>query len=82
MFKYKKKVGQRKEQLLKESVVRKNEELLEQLISILGNYCGERGENEGAVDTLKRIIKERDLARNCLQCLWNNFDFLRKRQVG
>ena len=34
--------------------------LLNKLISILENHCGERGDNEGAVETLKRIINERD----------------------
>lgn len=36
-----------------------------QLITVLSNYCGERGESEGAVDTLLRIVRERDqLAHN------------------
>ena len=34
--------------------------LLRELISILENHCGEHGDNEGAVETLNRIIKERD----------------------
>ncbi len=28
-----------------------------ELIKILQNYCGETGKNEGAVDTLKRLIR-------------------------
>lgn len=36
-------------------------ELHRNLISILQNHCGERGNSEGAVETLKRIIAERDL---------------------
>ena len=28
------------------------------LIKILSNHCGETGENEGAVETLHRLIKE------------------------
>lgn len=35
--------------------------LEEQLVAILIKYCGERGDNEGAVETLERIIGERDL---------------------
>jgi len=31
-----------------------------QLCEILAGYCGERGETEGAVETLLRIISERD----------------------
>ena len=30
----------------------------DELIKILLNHCGETGENEGAVDTLNRLIKE------------------------
>jgi len=30
------------------------------MLDILMNHCGETGENEGAVETLERIIKERD----------------------
>lgn len=41
-------------------IVQKDLNLLNQLISILQNHCGERGDNEGATETLKRIIKERD----------------------
>ena len=33
-------------------------ELLQQLVKILSNHCGETGENEGAVQTLNRIIKD------------------------
>lgn len=31
-----------------------------QLVAILLNHCGEHGETEGAVETLNRIIRERD----------------------
>lgn len=31
------------------------------LVSILQRYCGERGDNEGATETLERIIRERDI---------------------
>lgn len=31
-----------------------------QLVGILINHCGERGDSEGAVETLNRIIRERD----------------------
>jgi hypothetical protein len=33
----------------------------QQLIDILINHCGEHGQNEGAVECLDRIIRERDL---------------------
>ena len=29
--------------------------------SILAKYCGERGDNEGFIETLERIIKERNI---------------------
>lgn len=31
------------------------------IITLLSRYCGERGDNEDAVETLERIIGERDL---------------------
>lgn len=34
------------------------------LVAILSEHCGEAGESEGAVETLERIIKERDTARD------------------
>ena len=34
-----------------------------ELARILSHYCGERGNSEGAADTLRRIICERDTAR-------------------
>lgn len=34
--------------------------LEDHLLAILGKYVGETGESEGAVDTLKRLIAERD----------------------
>lgn len=32
----------------------------DRLVQILQRYCGERGDSEGAVETLERIIRERD----------------------
>lgn len=32
-----------------------------ELVNILQNHCGEHGQSEGAVETLERIIRERDL---------------------
>lgn len=37
--------------------------LADELCEILMLYCGETGESEGAADTLKRLVKERDEAR-------------------
>ncbi len=37
-----------------------------QLCEVLQSHCGERGDNEGAVDTLCRIIAERDAALTIL----------------
>lgn len=37
-----------------------------QLCEVLQRHAGERGDNEGAVDTLCRIIHERDLALTLL----------------
>lgn len=37
-----------------------------QLCEILSSHCGERGHGEGAVDTLCRIISERDRAMKIL----------------
>lgn len=31
-----------------------------ELCEILSGYCGERGDTEGAIETLERIIRERD----------------------
>lgn len=31
-----------------------------ELVAILQRHCGERGHSEGAVETLERIIQERD----------------------
>jgi hypothetical protein len=38
-----------------------------QLIAILAKHCGERGDNEGAVETLCRIIRERDEANEYIR---------------
>jgi hypothetical protein len=35
-------------------------ELEREMLAILSNHCGERGTSEGAVETLSRIIAERD----------------------
>lgn len=32
--------------------------LLKELLAILSQHCGERGDSEGAVETLKRLVKE------------------------
>lgn len=36
--------------------------LLRELLAVLINHAGENGDNEGAVETLNRIIAERDKA--------------------
>ena len=41
--------------------LRQDAALGKQLIAILSHYCGERGDNEGAVETLNRILHERAL---------------------
>ena len=39
-----------------------------QLIEVLMRHCGERGESEGAVECLERIIREREiLMRNAIK---------------
>jgi hypothetical protein len=46
------------------------ENLEAQLVSILQRHCGERGDNEGAVETLERLVRERDiLLRNAVKDL-------------
>lgn len=46
-----------------------------QLCEILAQHCAERGGNEGAVDTLCRIIHERDRAMTLLALnQMNRFD--------
>lgn len=40
--------------------LRADSKLLGELLSILQNHAGERGDSEGAVETLTRIIRERD----------------------
>lgn len=37
--------------------------LATELVTILQDHCGERGDNEGAADTLRRIIRERNEAQ-------------------
>ena len=44
----------------------KDDELLQQIVKILSNHCGETGENEGAVQTLNRIIEDAEK--------WNKLD--------
>ena len=47
---------------MKNTKVKKgNDLLLRELISILIRYTGERGDNEGAVECLKRICQEREI---------------------
>ncbi len=43
-------------------------DLLRQLLDVLRKCTGERGSSEGAVETLKRLIRERDAAVYC----WEN----------
>jgi len=40
--------------------------LLQELLQILGNHAGERGRSEGAVETLRRIIVERNDAQTTI----------------
>jgi hypothetical protein len=35
-------------------------ENIHELIAVLSHHTGERGNNEGAIDVVKRIIRERD----------------------
>lgn len=35
-------------------------ETSDKIYQILQNYCGERGDSEGSVETLQRICEERD----------------------
>lgn len=50
-----------------EKLQRPNPDSLEyQLTEILSRHCGERGRSEGAVDTLCRLIGERDAAMTIL----------------
>ena len=44
-----------------------------ELTSILSHYCGEHGANEGAVETLNRIILERDNGILLRKEIYNNF---------
>lgn len=39
-----------------------DERLAHELVDVLSNHVGERGHSEGAVETLRRIIRERDEA--------------------
>jgi hypothetical protein len=45
-------------------------DLLSQLLHTLQDHCGETGESEGAVATLKRIIAERNDAKAENQRIW------------
>ena len=38
-----------------------SKELEKQLVEVLSHHCGEHGQSEGALETLERIIRERDL---------------------
>jgi len=44
---------------LKQRILKNQEdaELCSKLVKILSNHCGEEGDNEGAVETLERLIK-------------------------
>lgn len=55
--------GSRRQTDLTTAAQRSDKALQDQLIGILQNHCGERGDNEGAVETLNRIIRERDAYR-------------------
>ncbi len=53
--------------ILKRTRPKKFYETLEyQLCEVLQRHCGERGFTEGAVDTLERIIRERNAALEIL----------------
>jgi len=47
-------------------------ELLADLLNILSEHCGERGDNEGAAETVKRLIRERDEAVALLRAIWHS----------
>ncbi len=51
--------------------VKGSHELADKLIWVLQEHCGERGSSEGAVETLKRIIAERDA---CLKMLFGQYE--------
>jgi hypothetical protein len=53
-------------------------ELEYELTERLSRHCGERGLSEGAVETLDRIIRERDLAvtKLALLCLKEKFHWV------
>lgn len=44
-------------------------DLLRQLLDVLRKYVGERGDSEGAVEVLRRLIRERDEAVYCWEFL-------------
>ena len=52
----------RAEKAVRELDQRRNVELAMDLCRILCQHAGERGDSEGAEDTLRRIIRERELA--------------------
>lgn len=39
----------------------KDKELFKELIRILSMYAGERGDNEGAIEVLERVLRERNI---------------------
>lgn len=41
-------------------LLQSDQKLLNKIIEMLSDYAGETGENEGAVDVLRRILKEHD----------------------
>lgn len=54
-----------------EEIKRRREEgiLLQELLDVLGRHVGETGMSEGAVETLHRLIAERDVAREKLEAI-------------
>ena len=48
--------------------------LCDQLCKVLSGYCGERGTSEGAVETLERCLRERDIAHANLAALRGETD--------
>jgi len=56
---------QNPEQVVDQIIVNQEDSILcQQLIKILVQHCGETGENEGAVETLNRIIENAEAYNN------------------
>lgn len=48
--------------------MKKRTNVEKELLAILQRYCGERGDNEGAIETLERIVSEREvMLRNAIK---------------